>query len=97
MRREEKIRWRARRQEWTWTWSTAKRNKLQVRGVARPEEMKFEYEMVRLHNEPHVVSNTKGWHWISSIQGELLVDAFTIVVHETRSLFKVRVRQQKME
>lgn len=62
-----------------------------------PEEMKFEYEMVRLHNEPHVVSNTKGWHWISSIQGELLVDAFTIVVHETRSLFKVRVRQQKME
>jgi diphthine-ammonia ligase len=35
-----------------------------------PEEMKFEYEQVRLLNEPHVVSNSKGWHWISSIQGE---------------------------
>jgi hypothetical protein len=34
-----------------------------------PEEMKFEYEKVPLKNEPHVVSNSKGWHWISSIQG----------------------------
>lgn len=49
-----------------------------------PEEMKFEYEMVRLQNEPHVVSNTKGWHWISSIQGEqCLLHAFTILVHES--------------
>lgn len=36
-----------------------------------PEEMKFEYEQVALHNEPHVVSNSKGWHWISSIQGKI--------------------------
>lgn len=35
-----------------------------------PEEMKFEYEQEPLNNVPHVVSNTKGWHWISSIQGE---------------------------
>lgn len=35
-----------------------------------PEEMKFEYEQVQLQNEPHVVFNRKGWHWISSIQGE---------------------------
>lgn len=35
------------------------------------EEMKFEYEQVQLQNEPHVVKNSKGWHWISSIQGEL--------------------------
>ncbi|CRK99013.1 CLUMA_CG012131, isoform A [Clunio marinus] len=34
------------------------------------EEMKFEYEQNRLENQPHVVSNSKGWHWISSIQGE---------------------------
>lgn len=35
-----------------------------------PEELKFEYEQMPLQNEPHVVSNSKGWHWISSIQGE---------------------------
>lgn len=35
------------------------------------EEMKFEYEQHPLQNEPHVVFNSKGWHWISSIQGEL--------------------------
>lgn len=34
-----------------------------------PEEMKFEYETVPLKNEPHLVSNSRGWHWISSIQG----------------------------
>ncbi|KAG5681606.1 hypothetical protein PVAND_011022 [Polypedilum vanderplanki] len=34
------------------------------------EEMKFEYETVPLKNETHLVSNSKGWHWISSIQGE---------------------------
>lgn len=35
-----------------------------------PEEMKFEYEQGPLNNEPHVVKNSKGWHWISSIQGK---------------------------
>lgn len=35
-----------------------------------PEELKFQYEPERLENEAHVVSNSKGWHWISSIQGE---------------------------
>ena len=35
-----------------------------------PEEVKFEYEQVALQNQPHIVSNSKGWHWISSIQGE---------------------------
>lgn len=40
-----------------------------------PEEMKFEYEQKSLQNEPHVVANSKGWHWISSIQGEFS-DAF---------------------
>lgn len=34
------------------------------------EEMKFEYEQNPLENKPHVVSNAKGWHWISSIQGK---------------------------
>lgn len=34
------------------------------------EEMKFEYETVPLKNETHLVSNSKGWHWISSIQGK---------------------------
>jgi hypothetical protein len=37
------------------------------------EEMKFEYEQTPLSNEPHVVSNSKGWHWISSIQGKCLM------------------------
>lgn len=37
-----------------------------------PEEMKFEYEQSSLQSEPHVVSNSKGWHWISSIQGEFV-------------------------
>jgi hypothetical protein len=37
------------------------------------EDMKFEYEHLSLQNEPHVVSNPKGWHWISSIQGEKLI------------------------
>ena len=36
-----------------------------------PDELKFEYEQSRLRNEPCVVSNSKGWHWISSIQGEI--------------------------
>jgi hypothetical protein len=36
-----------------------------------PEEMKFEYETVPLNHEPHLVSNSRGWHWISSIQGKL--------------------------
>jgi hypothetical protein len=35
-----------------------------------PEEIKFEYETVPLKNETHLVSNSKGWHWISSIQGK---------------------------
>lgn len=35
-----------------------------------PDELKVEYEQSRLQNVPCVVSNTKGWHWISSIQGE---------------------------
>lgn len=35
-----------------------------------PEEMKFEYEQIPLENKPHVVSNSKGWHWIASIQGK---------------------------
>lgn len=35
-----------------------------------PDDMKFEYEQVRLQSEPHVVSNSKGWHWISMVQGE---------------------------
>lgn len=35
-----------------------------------PEELRFEYEQARLQNEAHVASNPKGWHWISSIQGE---------------------------
>lgn len=39
-----------------------------------PEELKFEYEQGQLQNEPHVVSNTKGWHWISSIQGQRSVN-----------------------
>lgn len=46
------------------------------------EEMKFEYEQTPLSNEPHVVSNSKGWHWISSIQGEFLlkrIDSLTFI------------------
>lgn len=38
-----------------------------------PEEMKFEYEMIPLKSEPHLVSNSKGWNWISSIQGNFIV------------------------
>lgn len=33
------------------------------------EELKVEYEKTPLENEPHVIANSKGWHWISSIQG----------------------------
>lgn len=33
------------------------------------ETLKFEYEKTPLENEPHVVANSKGWHWISGIQG----------------------------
>lgn len=33
------------------------------------EEMKFQYESEPLHNESHHIFNSKGWHWISSIQG----------------------------
>jgi hypothetical protein len=40
--------------------------------LEEPDEMKFEYETTRLETEPHVVFNSKGWHWISSIKGELL-------------------------
>lgn len=35
-----------------------------------PEELKFEYETESLQSAAHVVSNVKGWHWISSIQGK---------------------------
>lgn len=33
-------------------------------------EVKFEYETEKLQSEGHLVSNSKGWHWISSIHGE---------------------------
>lgn len=46
-----------------------------------PEEMKFEYEQVALQNEAHVVSNSKGWHWISSIQGECSVKRIIRNIH----------------
>lgn len=49
-----------------------KNNSLEQHDV--PEELKFEYEQGKLLNEPHVVSNTKGWHWISSIQGKRSLD-----------------------
>lgn len=35
-----------------------------------PEEMKVEHETEALESEAHLVSNSKGWHWISSIHGE---------------------------
>lgn len=34
-------------------------------------DVKFEYETETLQNEGHLVSNSKGWHWISSIHGKL--------------------------
>lgn len=34
------------------------------------DELKIVYETTPLRNEPHVVANSKGWHWISGIQGE---------------------------
>lgn len=34
------------------------------------EEMKFDYEQSALENMTNVVSNSRGWYWISGIQGE---------------------------
>lgn len=36
-------------------------------------EVKFEYESETLQNKAHLVSNSKGWHWISSIHGNFIV------------------------
>lgn len=49
--------------------TTAKNNSIEEHQSLPVEELKFEYEKSTLTNEPHVVSNSKGWHWISSIQG----------------------------
>jgi hypothetical protein len=46
--------------------SATKNNSLDEHPI---EELKFVYETTPLQNEPHVASNSKGWHWISSIQG----------------------------
>lgn len=58
-----------------------------------PEEMKFEYEQGPLNNVPHVVSNTKGWHWISSIQGECAKWSVNFVHY--RKIFSRRGRNDK--
>lgn len=36
------------------------------------DEIKFEYESEPLQNKPNIVSNKKGWYWISGIQGKIL-------------------------
>lgn len=60
-----------------------------------PEEMKFEYEQEPLNNVPHVVSNTKGWHWISSIQGECANWSANSFI--TGKNFKARAKRHKLE
>lgn len=62
-----------------------------------PEELKFEYEQGKLENEPHVVSNTKGWHWISSIQGECSVDYDRTFSLNVELLFQAKERRRGME
>lgn len=44
-----------------------------------PEELKIEYETEPLQTEAHVVSNTKGWHWISSIQGMWFIKSICLL------------------
>lgn len=55
--------------------SATKNNSLEDH-QAPPEELKFEYEKTPLKCEPLVVANSKGWHWISSIQGDYYCEIF---------------------
>ncbi len=52
--------------------SSIKNNSMEENFEQPPEKLIFEYEKAPLLNEPHVVANSKGWHWISGIQGGLL-------------------------
>jgi hypothetical protein len=52
-----------------------KNNSLEDHQQTPAEELKFEYEKTRLENEPHIVANSKGWHWISGIQGNEISEA----------------------
>lgn len=61
-----------------------------------PEEMKFEYEQLPFENKPHVVSNPKGWHWISSIQGRCSLKRVLLKFIRV-SNFQVKVKQLEME
>ena len=37
------------------------------------DELKFEFESKSLQNRPNIVSNKKGWYWISGIQGNIQI------------------------
>lgn len=51
--------------------SASKINSIEDHQQPPLEELKYEYEKVPLTNEPNVASNSKGWYWISGLQGEL--------------------------
>lgn len=57
--------------------NTTKNNSLEDQQTPL-EEMKIVYEKAPLKYEPHVVSNSKGWYWISSLQGTHQLFIFSI-------------------
>lgn len=79
--------------------SATKNNSLEEQQQPPLEELKIVYETSPLNNEPHVASNSKGWHWISSIHGknDIFNDhrmSFNEFSHNF--LLKVKVKQYLM-